>query len=96
MALTAIPINAGTFFADVRKETIKTGMSVCASVRRRYEWELCGRKFSTLFLYLSDAEDAHAAWKYRQFLFIFIFFTFKFLGIWLSVSATHRTVYRSF
>ena len=48
------------------------------------------------FLYLSDAEDAHAAWKYRQFLFIFIFFTFEFLGIGLSVSATHHTVYRSF
>ena len=71
-------------------------MSVCASVRRGYEWELCGRNFSTLFPNLSDAEDAHAAWKYRQFLFIFIFFTFEFWGIGLSVSATHRTVYRSF
>ena len=61
MALTAIQLMLVLFFADVRKETIKIGMSVCASVRRRYEWELCGRKFSTLFLYLSDAEDAHAA-----------------------------------
>ena len=86
------------FSADVRRRLyIKIGLSVCASVRRRFEWELCGRNFWALFLYHSDA---HVAWKYRQFLFIyffyFFFFTFEFLAFGYSVSATHRTVYRSF
>ena len=56
-------------------------MSVCASVSRRYEWELWAQLFDP-FLYLSDAEDAHAAWKYRQFLFIFLFSFFSFLNFW--------------
>ena len=51
-----------------------------------------GRNFSTPFLYLSDAEDAHMARKYRQLLFIHFlnfFFTFEFL-ILCEQNSSHR------
>ena len=58
------------FSADV-----KIGLSVRPSVEDM-SGNFVGVTFDP-FLYRSDAEEAHVAWKYRQclFIFFFIFFT---------------------
>ena len=81
------------FSADVRRRLLKYA---CLSVRPFVEdmsGNFVGATFQPLFFTIQMR-----MWRGNivNFSLFFIFFTFEFLAIGYSVSATHRTVYRSF